>query len=71
MIYGLLNADISDNVTVYCAIPFGHYMGDHIVSLNEHTCSDIFLLVRTLKLKKGLFFEFNTPTIRKDEFSIL
>ena len=37
VIYGLLNADISDNVTVYCAIPFGHYMGDHIVSLNEHT----------------------------------
>ena len=45
MIYGLLNADISDNVTVYCAIPFGHYMGDHIVSLNEHTCSDIFLCI--------------------------
>ena len=40
MIYGLLNADISDNATVYWAIPFGHYMGDHIVSLNEHTCSD-------------------------------
>ena len=29
------------------------------------------LLVMTLKLKKGLFFEFNAPTIRKDEFSIL
>ena len=29
------------------------------------------LIVRTLKLKKGLFFEFNAPTIRKDEFSIL
>ena len=28
-------------------------------------------IVRTLKLKKGLFFEFNAPTIRKDEFSIL
>ena len=28
-------------------------------------------LVRKLKLKKGLFFEFNAPTIRKDEFSIL
>ena len=27
--------------------------------------------VRTLKLKKGLFFEFNAPTIRKDEFLIL
>ena len=31
----------------------------------------IHALVRTLKLKKGLFFEFNAPTIRKDEFSIL
>ena len=31
----------------------------------------IAFLVRTLKLKKGLFFEFNAPTIRKDEFSIL
>ena len=29
------------------------------------------ILVRTLKLKKGLFFEFIAPTIRKDEFSIL
>ena len=29
------------------------------------------VVVRTLKLKKGLFFEFNAPTIRKDEFSIL
>ena len=29
------------------------------------------VIVRTLKLKKGLFFEFNAPTIRKDEFSIL
>ena len=28
-------------------------------------------IVRTLKLKKGLFFEFNAPSIRKDEFSIL
>ena len=28
-------------------------------------------VVRTLKLKKGLFFEFNAPAIRKDEFSIL
>ena len=28
-------------------------------------------VVRTLKLKKDLFFEFNAPTIRKDEFSIL
>ena len=27
MIFGLLNADISDNATVYCAIPFGHDMG--------------------------------------------
>ena len=45
VIYGLLNADISDNATVYCAIPFGHYMGDHIVSLNEHTCSDIYSYV--------------------------
>ena len=40
MIYGVLNADISDNAAMYCAIPFGHYMGDHIVSLNEHTCSE-------------------------------
>ena len=30
-----------------------------------------YAIVRTLKLKKGLFFEFNAPTIRKDEFSIL
>ena len=45
MIYGLLNAVISDNAIVYCAIPFGHYMGDHIVSLNKHTCSDIFSYV--------------------------
>ena len=29
------------------------------------------LIVRTLKLKKGLFFEFNAPAIRKNEFSIL
>ena len=28
-------------------------------------------IVRTLKLKKGLFFEFNAPAIRKDELSIL
>ena len=28
-------------------------------------------IVRTLKFKKGLFFEFNAPTIRKDEYSIL
>ena len=27
-------------------------------------------VVRTLKLKKGLFFEFNAPVIRKDELSI-
>ena len=33
VIYGLLNADISDNATVYCAIPFGHYM-DVILSLS-------------------------------------
>ena len=45
VIYGLLNADISDNATLYCAIPFGPYMGDHIVSLNEHTCSDIYSYV--------------------------
>ena len=45
MIYGLLNAVISDNATVYCAIPFGHYMGDHIVSVSEHTCSDIYSYV--------------------------
>ena len=45
MIYGLLNAVISDNATVYCAIPFGHYRGDHIVSLSEHTCSDIYSYV--------------------------
>ena len=36
MIYGLLNADISDNATVYCAIPFGHYMGV-ILSLSINT----------------------------------
>ena len=42
MIYGLLSAVVSDNATVYCAIPFGHNMGDHIVSLNNHTCSDIY-----------------------------
>ena len=45
MIYGLLNAVISDNATVYCVIPFGHYMGDHIVPLNKHTCSDIYSCV--------------------------
>ena len=28
-------------------------------------------VVRTLKWKKGLFFEFNAPAIRKDEFTIL
>ena len=28
-------------------------------------------IVRTLDLKKDLFFEFNAPTIRKDEFNIL
>ena len=33
--------------------------------------TDYLAIVRTLKLKKGLFFEFNAPTIRKDEFSIL
>ena len=37
VIYGLLNAVISDNATVNCVIPFGHYMGDHIVPLNKHT----------------------------------
>ena len=36
MIYGLLNADISDNATVHCAIPFGHYMGV-ILSLSINT----------------------------------
>ena len=37
MIYGLLNADIiSDNTFVYCAIPFGHYMGI-ILSLSINT----------------------------------
>ena len=33
--------------------------------------TQLLFIVRTLKLKKGLFFEFNAPTIRKDEFSIL
>ena len=42
---GLLNAVISDNATVYCAIPFGHYMGDNIASLNINTCSDILLYI--------------------------
>ena len=45
MIYGLLNDVISDNAFVYCAIPFGHYMGDHIVSLNKHTCSVVVVLL--------------------------
>ena len=36
VIYGLLNAVISDNATVYCVIPLGHYIGDHIVPLNKH-----------------------------------
>ena len=40
----------------------------------RRTCYKVILfplIVRTLKLKKGLFFEFNVPAIRKDEFSIL
>ena len=36
VIYGLLNADISDNAAVYCAIPFGYYMGV-ILSLSVNT----------------------------------
>ena len=36
MIYDLLNADISDNATAYCAISFGHYMGV-ILSLSVNT----------------------------------
>ena len=31
----------------------------------------LYRVVRALKLKKGLFFDFNAPTIRKDELSIL
>ena len=32
VIYGLLNADISDNATVYCAIPFVQYMVSYCLS---------------------------------------
>ena len=37
---------------------------------NKVNYSQIIPIVRTLKLKKSLFFEFNAPTIQKDEFSI-
>ena len=42
-----------------------------ILEFGIRNCEVYIILVRTLKLKKGLFFEFNAPTIRKDEFSIL
>ena len=48
MIYGLLNAVISDNATQYCVLcntVRSLYMGDHIVPLNKHTCSDIYSCV--------------------------
>ena len=32
---------------------------------------DSSVIVRTLKLKRGIFFEFNAPAMQKDEFSIL
>ena len=41
------------------------------VPTNKCAILQLSLIVRTLKLKKGLFFEFNAPAIRKDEFSIL
>ena len=74
MIYGLLNAVISDNATVYCVIPFGHNMGDHIVPLNKHTrlisvedvrnylSHIIYILIFDFFLNFLLFVRLQTPT---------